>query len=232
MNEQQKRQLGREKTLLRYMAALEAGDLVQVGEILQNAEQDVVLERMILEVNDLYATEIEENAHAQDAAVVRQLIENHFLPPLNEEMVEPPPLTVGNVIARIHADAALRGKVEREALAATRAHQSADMPLPSDLSLRGVSRLLEQLGLRVGRRFQNLFRETAIFMRMGRNQGVARLAATRMQQQTRSKRHVASTPRRTAESEAGYHTPGTSSDKENDQTSSEAAGEGTGEEAT
>jgi hypothetical protein len=193
MSEQQKRQLdlqkhsNREKMLLRYIVTLDKGDFETIAAILQLAETDAELEQMILEINDVYAAEIEEAAHAQDAAVVRELLHTHILSALPESATEPPPLTVGHVIARIHADAAQRGKVEREALAATRHHQTSDTPLPADLSVRGVSHLLQQLGIEVGRRFQDLFRETAILMRMGRNQGMARLAATRHQQEARSK---------------------------------------------
>jgi hypothetical protein len=186
MNKQQRRQLTLEKTLLRYTIALEKGDFESIEAILYEAEQDPELERMILEINDLAAAEMDEVAQANDLPVVRELIRTHLPSGLREATPEPPPLTVGHVLARIHADAALRGRVEREALAATKPHQAVDTPLPTDLSLRGVSHLLEQLGVQVGRRFQNLFRETAIFMRMGRNQGVARMAATRRQQQGRS----------------------------------------------
>jgi hypothetical protein len=144
---------------------------------------------MILEINDQYAAELEEASHTQDAAVVAELVHTHLVSALPENAPEnapePPLLTVGHVLARIHADAAQHGRVERGALEATRPHQSAETPLPSDLSLRGVSQLLEQLGVQVSRRFQNLFRETAIYMRMGRNQGMARMAATRQQQARR-----------------------------------------------
>jgi hypothetical protein len=128
------------------------------------------------------ASELEEATHAQEDELVRELIHTHLRSALTEVTPEPTPLTVGHVMARIHADAALAGKVEREMLAATRDYQSVDTPLPKDLSLRGVRNLLEQLGLKVGRRFQDIFRDTAIFMRMGRNQGMARMAATRRQQ--------------------------------------------------
>jgi hypothetical protein len=186
MNERQSRGLDREKLLLRYTTALDAGDFESITTILQHAQQDPELEQMILEINDHYVDEVEAAAQAQDDAVVRELVQTHLLSALSTAEIEPPPLTVGHVLARIHADAALRGKVERDALAATRDLQATETPLPTDLSLRGVTKLLEQLGVQVGRRFQNLFRETAIFMRMGRNQGMARLAATRRQQQAMS----------------------------------------------
>lgn len=181
MNKQMHR-LEREKWLLRYSTALDAGDFDTVSLVLQQAEQDPELERMILEVNDVLASEMEQATHAQEDTLVRELIQTHLRSALSEVTPEPPPLTVGHVIARIHADAAQGKKVEREALAATRSYQSVDTPLPADLSLRGVRALLEQVGLKVERRFQDIFRETAIFLRMGRNQGMARLAATRRQQ--------------------------------------------------
>jgi hypothetical protein len=183
MNKQMHR-LEREKLLLRYTTALDAGDFDTVALVLQMAEQDAELERMILEINDVMASELEEATDAQEDETVRELIHTHLRSALSEVVPELPPLTVGHVMARIHADAALAGKVERETLAATRSYQTADTPLPTDLSLRGVGKLLERLGLKVGRRFQDIFRETAIFMRMGRNQGMARLAATRRQQAT------------------------------------------------
>lgn len=185
MSKEEQRQFDRERLLLRYTVALERGDLDSVAAILQAAQQDAVLEQMILEINDVEAAEIEEAGYAQDAAVVRELLQTHLLSASTPSAAAPPPLTVGNVIARIHADAAaLRVRVEGDALAATQKYQAAETPLPSDLSVRGVSRLLEEVGIKAGRRFQELFRETALFLRMGRNQGMARLAATRRQQQS------------------------------------------------
>ena len=60
------RQLERERTLYRYGSAVEHGDFCAVSSILEEAEQDAVLERMILEVNDAYRTEREGQ---QEAAV-------------------------------------------------------------------------------------------------------------------------------------------------------------------
>lgn len=47
----------RERLVFRYVNALERGDLETVGVILEQAEQDAELERMILEVNDFYVLE-------------------------------------------------------------------------------------------------------------------------------------------------------------------------------
>ncbi|NUQ07414.1 MAG: SH3 domain-containing protein, partial [Anaerolineae bacterium] len=47
-----RRNLGRERLLFRYSAALERGDFAAVGEVLRAAERDPLLEAMILELND------------------------------------------------------------------------------------------------------------------------------------------------------------------------------------
>jgi hypothetical protein len=54
------RQLAREKTLYRYSSALERGDFEVVSSILREAEQDPPLERMILEMNEVYCAELED----------------------------------------------------------------------------------------------------------------------------------------------------------------------------
>jgi hypothetical protein len=80
-------------------------------------------------------------------------------------------LTVGQVFARMRADAARRSlPLARSDLAATQAHTGADTPLPEELSLRRVSQLLADLGVQASRRFQELFRSTAILMRMGQDE--------------------------------------------------------------
>jgi hypothetical protein len=60
------RTLAREKLLFRYSNALERGDFDTVQAVLREAENDAVLERMILELNDAYRAEwsAHENHHA------------------------------------------------------------------------------------------------------------------------------------------------------------------------
>jgi len=53
------RQLAREKTLYRYSSALQRGDFEVVAAVLREAEEDPVLERMLLEVNEVYQAEME-----------------------------------------------------------------------------------------------------------------------------------------------------------------------------
>ncbi len=56
------RQLAREKALYRYSSALERGDFEVVSSILEKAEEDPVLAHMLLEVNEVYQTEMQEGA--------------------------------------------------------------------------------------------------------------------------------------------------------------------------
>jgi len=55
---EQARQLAREKALYRYSSALERGDFEVVSAVLGEAEHDAVLERVLLEVNEVYRVEM------------------------------------------------------------------------------------------------------------------------------------------------------------------------------
>jgi hypothetical protein len=56
---EQARQLAREKALYHYSSALERGDFEVVSAILGKAGRDPALERMLLEVNEVYRAEME-----------------------------------------------------------------------------------------------------------------------------------------------------------------------------
>jgi hypothetical protein len=58
-NAEQARQLAREKAVYRYSSALDRGDFEGVSAVLEQAEQDAALERMLLEVNEIYRAEVE-----------------------------------------------------------------------------------------------------------------------------------------------------------------------------
>ena len=183
MCEQESRRVALEMAAYRYTRALEVGDHDTIAAILLEAEHDAELEQIILEINDALAAEMEDAVTREDVVLVRELARTYLPSGVPQEM-EPsvPPLTVGDVIARIRTDATLRGEIEREVANLARQLHSNETPLPDDLSQRSVKQLLEQFGISVSARFQKLFRETAIFLSMGRNQGMARLAATRRQQ--------------------------------------------------
>jgi RNA polymerase sigma factor (sigma-70 family) len=83
MNRQQTgqaRQLDRERALYKYSSALERGDFDVISRILEKAEQDPVLERMILEVNAAYLAETEGRQEPVERAshVVKQKQFSHI----------------------------------------------------------------------------------------------------------------------------------------------------------
>lgn len=177
--------LRREKVLYRYANALERGDVDTLAVVLQEAEYDATLERMLMEVHEAYQVEKDAVAYVKDAALVRQLLQQHLPSGLTNpvEDVEIPRLTVSDVVARLQSEAAVRGPIKQEVATIVQQLRQNTTPLPNSLSLRSTRRLFMQLGVSVSDRFQKLFRETAIFLSMGREQGMAQLAATRRQQQ-------------------------------------------------
>lgn len=182
-----KRQLEREKMLCRYVCALDSGDFATVAAVLRQAERDQAFEQMILEVNEVYISEGDEPAGESDAETVRQLLRKHMPSgsSVENEEINLPPLTVGDIVARLQSDATLKGQ---EAEAVIRQLRQSEVALPADLSKRGVGRFFLRLGFSLSEQFQKLFRETAIFLSMGREQRASRLAAARRQQRS-SKPH-------------------------------------------
>lgn len=179
------KRLLREKTLYRYANALERGDADTLAAILYEAESDSVLEQEIMEVHARYLEEKHVEKLAQDTEQIQSLLRQHIPSGFDQmvEEVEIPALTVGDVVARLQSDAAVRGPARQELTAAVQQLRQNTTVLPQSLSVRNVRTLFIQLGVTVSDRFQKLFRETAIFLSMGREQGMAQLAATRRQQQ-------------------------------------------------
>lgn len=60
------RQLAREKALFRYSCALERGDFDTVASVLAEAENDAVLERLILELNDVLQAEVAQQPQLEE----------------------------------------------------------------------------------------------------------------------------------------------------------------------
>ena len=56
---ERKRQIAREKLLFRYSNALERGDFDMIADVLETARRDPILERMILEVHEVYVAELQ-----------------------------------------------------------------------------------------------------------------------------------------------------------------------------
>lgn len=193
MNEKQtdkREQLAREKTLYMYANALERGDFETLEIILEQAVHDLVLEQMIFELHDAYNDE-QETAHADDAATVREIIREHLLSGLitPDEDVEIPPLTVSDVCASLQTKAAIQGRSagEVDVKALTEQLRQNQTPLPEELTGRKLRQFFAQLGISVSDRFQDIFREAAIFLSVSREQDLARLSAARRQSRQRSR---------------------------------------------
>jgi hypothetical protein len=173
------REREREKLAYRYTAALEQGDLHVVAAILAAAEQDPVLDRMLEEINGVYRAELGPPL-AHDVARVQTLIAERLPSGLPED--EPaaglPPVTVADVLARLREDPGLPAVIRQE-LRILPESPEPQLSVPADLTQRGVRQLFDRLGLRLSSRLQERFRETAIFLTLGRTQGQARLAAAR-----------------------------------------------------
>src|SRR5207244_860267 len=86
------------------------GDFERMTQILNKTEQDLDLGALIWEVHAAYVAELESEQKENDVEIVRQLLQAHVPSALGaSEVEEIPPLTVGDVIARMQADEATRG---------------------------------------------------------------------------------------------------------------------------
>ncbi len=153
-----------------YIRALDSGDLDNIEKILQTAQHNAELDRLIGKINEEYASELRLTPLAKTSMKVQEFLEKYF----NQEeiVVDSQPLTVGNVAARMTGDQELP-KAHREL-----GKSLIDNPLvlPEWLSLQAVRQIGAKLEL-IDERFLRAFRNTALQMMMGRGQ--AQMAATR-----------------------------------------------------
>ena len=139
--------------------------------------------RILLENLEGWGDEYEQIVQTSNIATVEQLIQEH-LPWAKQAAMEEdlPPLTIGDIVGRLQSTADTPNKFKKEAsdLAGRISHKN--VPLPAKLNRQSLSQVFEQLGLSVSKSFQTMFHKTAVFLSMGREQNMARLAATRRQQ--------------------------------------------------
>ncbi len=180
-------QLEREKQVYLYFSALERGDFESAVDIMQRAQSDSLLEKMIMETHAYYAEEENSILPAQVRERIQHLVLQHLPSGIwgIEDDLAIPPLTVGDVVTKLQHDATLPNATRQEIKTVSEQIQDSQRLLPGNLSLKNVSQLFEQLGVSVSLRVQKLFRDTAIFLARGREQGIAQLVATRRQQQRR-----------------------------------------------
>lgn len=90
----------RTQVLQRYLCAMESGDVDTIATVLSEAEQDQALERMILEINEVYQFEDHTLVQPADIAMIQQQLFPNTLPSqvvLNEA---PEPVEVSGAAAR------------------------------------------------------------------------------------------------------------------------------------
>jgi hypothetical protein len=164
---------------LRFLDALDAGNLDAVGALWEQAAADPELERSLGELTDgLAVEEGPERTWEADAERVRALL-RRTLPSAFPAEAEPGPLTVADVAARVQSDPALGGRLsaaDREANARLLADRT---PLPDDLGLPRFERWRAALGVEAGPHYWRAFRQAAVLLAMGRCQRAGELAAAR-----------------------------------------------------
>ena len=161
-----------EKSIIRYVRAMDTGNLDEIAAVLQIAETDAALDRIISEINSAYADELGLSPVSAESAQVRSLLQVHF-PSAFTETDEVPQLTVSQVTARLVAERLVPPTDQETSQKLLHAH----IPLPTWLSLPEIRKLSQQLKVTVSDRFLKVFRDAAIQMSMGRGQ--AQMAATR-----------------------------------------------------
>lgn len=173
----------REALIQRYARAVDAGDMETIDLVLQAAEGDPELDRLVSEVNQEVHDVAGLGRLAHDAAVVRALLRQHLPSGFAEEQPATP-VTVGEVAARLVADRSLP-PADRET---GRGLLGSSVTLPADLSRARVEQLAQALGAGLSERFWRRFRDAAIMLTMGQAQRQIQLAATRQARERASSR--------------------------------------------
>lgn len=172
--------INRQKAIQRYVSALDKGNLDDVLVVLEEATEDPILDRMIVEINQAIEQEEGLTPFAKDAQLVRTLVEKHFD---NFQLAESDdrPITVGDVAARMQADrnVPVSDQVVHKELVRLA------IPLPKFLNIQAIRKLASNLQVNASEKFWRVFRDTAIMMGIGRGQ--ARMAAARKQKARKSR---------------------------------------------
>jgi hypothetical protein len=167
-----------ERSIDRYIKALDSGNLDELALVLQIAEGDKDLDRIIEEVSWAYAEEMEISSTHLESAQVRTLLQEHF-PSAFDQPTENSPITVSEVAAHLAANRLVPPSDQESHLKLLSIHHT----LPDWLSLPEVRRFIQHFGFKVSERFLRVFRDAAIQISMGRGQ--AQMAATRRKQSRR-----------------------------------------------
>ncbi len=167
-----------ERMAVRYLDALDAGDLDSVAKLWEQAAGDPELASLLDDINK--GLEDEEGPGTDfdtDAGRVIEMARRH-LPSAFPVVTPTGPVVAAEVARRLEAEPEFRrlDPADRGAHARLLADVT---PLPDSLGQPGVDRWLRALGVVAGPVYRKAFRKVAILMEMARGQGEARLAAAR-----------------------------------------------------
>ena len=168
----------RERESLRYLDALDAGDLDAVAAIWGEAAGDPELEALLRDLDDgLYTEEGPGTDFRADAARIIDFARQCFPVAFPAEGPDGP-LTAAEVARRLEAEPEFRRLDAADRLAHARLLADA-APLPDQLGQPGLDRWLASLGVAAGLHYRRAFRKAAVLMTMARGQREGRLAAAR-----------------------------------------------------
>jgi DNA-binding phage protein len=159
------RSIVREKAIHYYVTALDEGDLEGVAIILDEALDDPELEQAIAEINLAYQEEEGIQPIADDAELVRNLLQKHLTTAFTPSSTAEEALRIEDVAEQLQHEA----KISSNDHAAIAKLLNCEAPLPSTLGMPAIKALSNELSVEASDRFWQLFRQKAIFMRMGRS---------------------------------------------------------------
>lgn len=167
------------ETALRYLDALDCGDVVALAEMWEQAAVEPQLEQVLSELTDgIAAEEGLDAAWRADAERVRGLLREH-LPSGFREPDDLPPLTVRDVAARLQADSALGARFHASDRAENNRLLADTTPIPEELGLPHFEKWKTTLGITASPHYWRAFRQAAVLLAMGRCQQAGELAAAR-----------------------------------------------------
>jgi hypothetical protein len=168
----------RERMAVRYLDALDAGDLDTIGTLWERAATDDELHALLVELNHgLHEEEGLGTDFTTDAARVLELARRHL--PSAFPPAEPPgPLTVADVARRLEAEPEFRRLDPADR--AVHARLLADAAqVPEDLGQPQLDRWMQGHGFAASPTYRRVFRKVALLLDMARCQQEGRLAAAR-----------------------------------------------------
>lgn len=166
-------------TALRYLDALDCGDVAALAELWEQAAENSQLEQVLGELTDGLAIEEDlDPAWKSDAERVRSLLREH-LPSAFPIEAELPPLTVRDVAAQLQNEIAVRARFQETDQAANSRLLADTTAIPQELGLPHFEKWKSSLAVRASPQYWRAFRQAAVLLTMGRCQRAGELAAAR-----------------------------------------------------